>query len=93
MWDPQPLTTLRASKVCRGENFTFTYSYLDRTWANKTFWAEWEEIFPDLNILSFFVNIIILFQVLKCYLKYFCRKYVEAMCGGWLKRKTFQVAA
>jgi hypothetical protein len=24
MWDPQPLTTLRASKACRGENFTFT---------------------------------------------------------------------
>jgi hypothetical protein len=23
MWDPQPLTTLRASKDCRGENFTF----------------------------------------------------------------------
>jgi hypothetical protein len=24
MWEPQPLTTLRASKTCRGENFTFT---------------------------------------------------------------------
>jgi hypothetical protein len=24
MWEPQPLTTLRASKACRGENFTFT---------------------------------------------------------------------
>jgi hypothetical protein len=23
MWEPQPLTTLRASKTCRGENFTF----------------------------------------------------------------------
>jgi hypothetical protein len=23
MWEPQPLTTLRASKACRGENFTF----------------------------------------------------------------------
>jgi hypothetical protein len=22
MWEPQPLTTLRASKACRGENFT-----------------------------------------------------------------------
>jgi hypothetical protein len=26
MWEPQPLTTLRASKACRGENFTFYYS-------------------------------------------------------------------
>jgi hypothetical protein len=26
MWEPQPLTTLRASKACRGENFTFTAS-------------------------------------------------------------------
>jgi hypothetical protein len=25
MWEPQPLTTLRASKACRGENFTFNY--------------------------------------------------------------------
>jgi hypothetical protein len=25
MWEPQPLTTLRASKSCRGENFTFTF--------------------------------------------------------------------
>jgi hypothetical protein len=24
MWEPQPLTTLRASKACREENFTFT---------------------------------------------------------------------
>jgi hypothetical protein len=33
MWEPQPLTTLRASKACRGENFTFTLylGYL-RTW-------------------------------------------------------------
>jgi hypothetical protein len=23
MWEPQPLITLRASKACRGENFTF----------------------------------------------------------------------
>jgi hypothetical protein len=23
MWEPQPLSTLRASKACRGENFTF----------------------------------------------------------------------
>jgi hypothetical protein len=23
MWEPQPLTTIRASKACRGENFTF----------------------------------------------------------------------
>jgi hypothetical protein len=23
MWEPQPLTTLRAPKACRGENFTF----------------------------------------------------------------------
>jgi hypothetical protein len=23
MWEPQPLTTLRASKACRGENFFF----------------------------------------------------------------------
>jgi hypothetical protein len=23
MWEPQPLTTLRTSKACRGENFTF----------------------------------------------------------------------
>jgi hypothetical protein len=25
MWEPEPLTTLRASKACRGENFTFTF--------------------------------------------------------------------
>jgi hypothetical protein len=25
MWEPQPLTTLRASKACRGEDFTFTF--------------------------------------------------------------------
>jgi hypothetical protein len=25
MWEPQPLTILRASKACRGENFTFTW--------------------------------------------------------------------
>jgi hypothetical protein len=25
MWETQPLTTLRASKACRGENFTFTF--------------------------------------------------------------------
>jgi hypothetical protein len=29
MWEPQPLTTLRASKACRGENFTF-FTYLFR---------------------------------------------------------------
>jgi hypothetical protein len=28
MWEPQPITTLRASKACRGENFTFFYLYL-----------------------------------------------------------------
>jgi hypothetical protein len=27
MWEPQPLTTLRASKACRGENFTLTLYY------------------------------------------------------------------
>jgi hypothetical protein len=27
MWKPQPLTTLRASKACRGENFTFTFTF------------------------------------------------------------------
>jgi hypothetical protein len=26
MWEPQPLTTLRASKACRGENFTFYFN-------------------------------------------------------------------
>jgi hypothetical protein len=25
MWEPQPLITLRASKACRRENFTFTF--------------------------------------------------------------------
>jgi hypothetical protein len=28
MWEPQPLTTLRASKACRGENFTFTFTFI-----------------------------------------------------------------
>jgi hypothetical protein len=28
MWEPQPLTTLRTSKACRGENFTFTFIIL-----------------------------------------------------------------
>jgi hypothetical protein len=27
MWEPQPLTTLRASKACRGENFTLYYVF------------------------------------------------------------------
>jgi hypothetical protein len=27
MWEPQPLTTLRASKACRGEKFTFTFTF------------------------------------------------------------------
>jgi hypothetical protein len=33
MWDPQPLTTLRASKACRGENFTFTLHRFSAVWA------------------------------------------------------------
>jgi hypothetical protein len=28
MWEPQLLTTLRASKACRGENFTLLYLML-----------------------------------------------------------------
>jgi hypothetical protein len=28
MWEPQPLTTLRPSKACRGENFTLPFYYL-----------------------------------------------------------------
>jgi hypothetical protein len=28
MWEPQPLTTLRASKAYRGENFTLPLPYL-----------------------------------------------------------------
>jgi hypothetical protein len=32
MWEPQPLTTLRASKACRGENFTFTFIYIYTTY-------------------------------------------------------------
>jgi hypothetical protein len=27
MWEPQPLTTPRASKACRGKNFTFTFTF------------------------------------------------------------------
>jgi hypothetical protein len=27
MWEPQPLTTLRAFKACRGENFTFYLTF------------------------------------------------------------------
>jgi hypothetical protein len=40
MWEPQPLTTLRASKACRGENFTFTFTLL----FNKTMprWVKFE---------------------------------------------------
>jgi hypothetical protein len=26
MWEPEPLTTLKAPKACRGENFTFNFS-------------------------------------------------------------------
>jgi hypothetical protein len=26
MWEPQPLTALRASKACRGENFTLPFN-------------------------------------------------------------------
>jgi hypothetical protein len=28
MWEPQPLTTLRASKACRGENFTLPLMFV-----------------------------------------------------------------
>jgi hypothetical protein len=31
MWVPQPLTTLRASKACRGENLTFTFIYYNNS--------------------------------------------------------------
>jgi hypothetical protein len=31
MWEPQPLTTLRASKACRGENFAFCVGHIVRT--------------------------------------------------------------
>jgi hypothetical protein len=38
MWEPQPLTTLRASKACRGENFTFyiTRKEIERKKEGKT---------------------------------------------------------
>jgi hypothetical protein len=29
MWELQSLTTLRASKACRGENFTFYFTYVE----------------------------------------------------------------
>jgi hypothetical protein len=35
MWEPQPLTTLRASKACRGENFTFTFIIIIRPSMNE----------------------------------------------------------
>jgi hypothetical protein len=36
MWEPQPLTSLRASQACRGENFTFyLYKYIHTTPNNK----------------------------------------------------------
>jgi hypothetical protein len=40
MWEPQPLTTLRASKACRGENFTFIiiiFIVLGRVWSVHLF--------------------------------------------------------
>jgi hypothetical protein len=46
MWEPQPLTTLRVSKACRGENFTFLrkdcsrkiygLGYADNVWPMQT---------------------------------------------------------
>jgi hypothetical protein len=46
MWEPQPLTTLRASKACRGENFTFTFTEgSDRSEIESTIpefdWKDW----------------------------------------------------
>jgi hypothetical protein len=35
MWEPQPLTTLRASKACRGENFTFYHTVKTVTGMNN----------------------------------------------------------
>jgi hypothetical protein len=40
MWEPQPLTTLRASKACRGENFTFTF------WSMENIEDAWAFISP-----------------------------------------------
>jgi hypothetical protein len=37
MWEPQPLTTLRASKACRGENFTFFFYLTLRHWRWRTY--------------------------------------------------------
>jgi hypothetical protein len=41
MWEPQPLTTLRASKACRGENFlpfTFTIHTYIHTYIHNSVW-------------------------------------------------------
>jgi hypothetical protein len=40
MWEPQPLTTLRASKACRGENFTFKCERGYVVWCNMA--AKWD---------------------------------------------------
>jgi hypothetical protein len=46
MWEPQPLTTLRASKAFRGENLTF-YKYTNNT--NITFNRETNNKFLKLR--------------------------------------------
>jgi hypothetical protein len=44
MWEPQPLTTLRASKACRGENFTFTQTLQDCVASSVLYDAEAKKI-------------------------------------------------
>jgi hypothetical protein len=58
MWEPQPLTTLRASKACRGENFTLlekkhtdTFEMLKNACGEECIWRtgvfEWHKKFKE----------------------------------------------
>jgi hypothetical protein len=49
MWEPQPLTTLRASKACRGENFTLTASYVENISVIDTKFAV-SQLYTDVNV-------------------------------------------
>jgi hypothetical protein len=61
MWEPQPLTTLRASKACRGENFTF-FTYRSITGFYKLeydLWAYYKNQFlSDEKRLSLIYSIV-----------------------------------
>jgi hypothetical protein len=70
MWEPQPLTTLRASKACTGENFTFYLVNLIRI-LNGVFLAILEFADPSSLAFSLLLNRALLLSLLHaCLLPY-----------------------